>query len=74
MLHALRRWLDDLPYPDLLQRRQAGLLQYLLLNTLLDRVPRLTQPGARAQIPQYGIDYVPDALLLGHSRPQCVGV
>jgi anti-anti-sigma regulatory factor len=34
MLHALRRWLDDLPYPDLLQRRQAGLLQYLLLSLM----------------------------------------
>jgi rsbT co-antagonist protein RsbR len=34
MLHALRRWLDDLPYPDLLRRRQAGLLQYLLLSLM----------------------------------------
>jgi hypothetical protein len=34
MLQALRRWLDDLPYPDLLQRRQAGLLQYLLLSLM----------------------------------------
>jgi anti-anti-sigma regulatory factor len=34
MLHALHRWLDDLPYPDLLQRRQASLLQYLLLSLM----------------------------------------
>lgn len=34
MLHALHHWLDDLPYPDLLQRRQAGLLQYLLLSLM----------------------------------------
>ena len=34
MLHAFHRWLDDLPYPDLLQRRQAGLLQYLLLSLM----------------------------------------
>ncbi|HET9222638.1 MAG TPA: STAS domain-containing protein [Roseiflexaceae bacterium] len=34
MLQALRRWLDDLPYSDLLQRRQAGLLQYLLLSLM----------------------------------------
>jgi rsbT co-antagonist protein RsbR len=34
MLHALHRWLDDLPYPDLMQRRQAGLLQYLLLSLI----------------------------------------
>jgi anti-anti-sigma regulatory factor len=34
MLHALRRWLDDLPYHDVLQRRQADLLQYLLLSLM----------------------------------------